>query len=124
MNKTVKQIALFMLIGLLILAIFQVNQSTGNHKFINYSDFIKKVNNQEVGKVTIENNRKITGYYRESPIKQDKPDAGRLGAPAEKYDFETNIPYADQELIKTLLSNNVVIEGRDDDDNFLAERPA
>jgi len=118
MNKTVKQIALFLLIGLLILAIFQVNQSGKTNKFINYSDFIKKVENKEVGKITIENNRKIIGYYRETAIKAAKPESNSFGSRAERHDFETSIPYEDANLIKTLLSNNVVVEGKDDDDNF------
>ncbi|PKL35062.1 MAG: cell division protein FtsH [Spirochaetae bacterium HGW-Spirochaetae-1] len=118
MNKTVKQIALFLLIGMLILAIFQVNQSGKTNKFINYSDFIKKVENKEVGKITIENNRKIIGYYRETAIKTEKPESRGFGSRTEKHDFETSIPYEDSNLIKTLLSNNVVVEGKDDDDNF------
>lgn len=118
MNKTVKQIALIMFIGLLVIAFFQFSQSGEKPKYINYSDFIKKIGNGEIGKVVIENNRKIYGYYLQSPLKQEEKGKSPLGRISPSYDFETSIPYADQELIKLLLSNNVVIEGRDDADNF------
>jgi cell division protease FtsH len=118
MNKTVKQVALFLLVGLLMLAIFQVNQSGGNHKYINYSDFIKKVVNKEIGKVVIENDRKITGYYKESSARQEKPETGRFGSSSDKHDFETSIPYRDDSLMKMLIDNGVVVEGKDDDGNF------
>ena len=62
MNKTVKQIALFMLIGLILMAIFQINQKDGETNNINYSDFMKRVQNKQVTRVVIENNKKISNY--------------------------------------------------------------
>ncbi len=118
MNKTVKQFALFILIGLLVLAIFQVNQSGGKSKYINYSDFIKKAKNKEIAKVIIENERKIIGYYRDGVIKTKPKDERSFGRSKDRHDFETNIPYNDQKLMPTLLDGNIVVEGRDDDDSF------
>ncbi len=118
MNKTVKQFALFILIGLLVLAIFQVNQSDGKSKYINYSDFIKKAKNQEVAKVTIENERKIIGYYKDGVLKTKPKSTRGFGKKEERYDFETTIPYNDQQLMNILLTNNIVVEGRDDDEGF------
>ena len=64
MNKTAKQIALMLLIGLIIIFIFQLNQTDKDKKYLNYSDFIHKVGSREIGKVIIEN-KKILGYYKE-----------------------------------------------------------
>ena len=119
MNKSVKQVAMVLLIGLLVLAVFQFNQTGGGKdKTINYSDFVNKVTNKEVGKVIIENNRKIIGFYLASPLKQDKQDKSLFGSSADKHDFETSIPYVDEGLLKLLIANGVVVEGKDDTDNF------
>ena len=108
-----------LLIGLLVLAVFQFNQTGGGKdKTINYSDFVNKVTNKEVGKVIIENNRKIIGFYLASPLKQEKQDKGLFGGSADKHDFETSIPYVDEGLLKLLIANGVVVEGKDDTDNF------
>ncbi|MCL1911874.1 MAG: ATP-dependent zinc metalloprotease FtsH, partial [Leptospirales bacterium] len=115
MNKTVKQIALLLIVGLLILAVLQFNNSGSKAKSISYSDFIKFVNEKKIGKVIIENNRKIFGYYAEAP--KEKAEDNLL-ARGEKFHFETSIPYIDDKLMALLLENNVAVEGRDDGDNF------
>ncbi|HOO72721.1 MAG TPA: ATP-dependent zinc metalloprotease FtsH [Spirochaetota bacterium] len=119
MNKTFKQIALFLLIGLLILAIFQMNQSGEENRYINYSDFVAKVNSKEIDKVVIENSKKIYGKFKNSqpPKETQKPKYRAFGS-GEKYDFYTVIPYEDPELIKMLISQGIKVEGKEDDDNF------
>jgi cell division protease FtsH len=119
MNKTFKQIALFLLIGLLILAIFQMNQGGEENRYINYTDFIAKVNNRDVDRITIENGKKIYGHFKSSKPEpeQQKPRYRALSA-AEKYDFSTIIPYDDPELIRLLVAQGVKVEGKEDDDNF------
>ncbi len=118
MNKTVKQIALILLVGLLVLAVFQVNQTGKDDRQIKYSDFLKKVENNEIGSVTIENNRKITGYLsKRPPEKQETP--GFFGGKTSVPDFETTIPYEDSTLIKKLMDKGVVVEGKDEDGFWL-----
>ena len=119
MNKTFKQIALFLLIGLLVLAVFQVNQSGSDNKYLSYTDFLQRVDNNEVSKVVIENNKKITGYLKERTVKPSKEPLGRAFSSSEKYDFWTTIPYADPKLIDNLRSSKVIVEGKDDSDNVL-----
>ncbi len=121
MNKTFKQIALFLLIGLLILAIFQMNQTGDDNRYINYSEFVSKVNSKEVDKVIIENGKKIYGNFKNSPAlkEQSVPKYRGFGSGGgERYDFYTMIPYEDPELVKMLISQNVKVEGKEDDDNF------
>ena len=118
MNKTAKQIALIMLIGLIIVAIFQINQGDKDKKSINYSDFMLKVANKEIARVSIENNKKIIGYYRITKIEDIKQPGIKAPFKKETPDFETVIPYEDPELVKTLIANEVKVEGKDDDDNF------
>lgn len=123
MNKTLKQVALFMLIGLIILAIFQVSQPSTDTKYLNYSDFIAKVKEKKVGKIIIENNKRIIGHYIKDPkIEKDQknekqPQQNRFSG-GEKFDFWTSIPYEDADLLRTLIANDVKIEGKDNDDNF------
>jgi cell division protease FtsH len=118
MNKTAKQIALLLLIGLIIIAIFQLNQTDKDKKVLSYSDFMQKVASKEISRVTIENNKKISGYYRASKIEEIKKPEFKAFAKKENPDFETVIPYEDPELIKTLIANDVKVEGREDDDNI------
>ncbi len=119
MNKTVKQAALFLLIGLLILAVFQFNRDSGSLNTISYSDFIRQVSNGEIGKIIIENNRKISGVYNEKSPRytEKKKETSPFGITGAEYDFQTFIPYADHGLIDLLLSKNVPVEGMDDSDN-------
>ncbi|MBP7736019.1 MAG: ATP-dependent zinc metalloprotease FtsH [Spirochaetes bacterium] len=119
MNKTAKQIALLLLIGLILIAIFQLNQTDKDKKTLNYSDFMVKVANKEIARVAIENNKKIIGYYRVNKIDEAKKPETKGLVKRENPDFETVIPYEDPELIKTLMANEVKVEGREDDDNIL-----
>ncbi len=123
MSKTYKQIALVLMIGLLFVAIFYVNQGGQENRSINYSDFMKKVENGEVQRVIIENNKKIRGYYKKEAAdkKQEKVPApySRGLIKKEKFDFETYIPYEDPELVKNLIASDVKVEGREDDDNYI-----
>ena len=118
MNKTVKQIALFMLIGLIILAITQVNQKKTDHKILNYSDFILQVKEKKIGKVIIENNKKIFGYYVGNKYINNNKTSTKESKAGESFDFWLTIPYADSKLIDLLVENNVKVVGRDSEENF------
>ncbi|MBN2041833.1 MAG: ATP-dependent zinc metalloprotease FtsH [Spirochaetes bacterium] len=103
MNKTGKNIALVLLIVMLVIAIYKMNDiNKKDVESLQYSDFIKKVHDSKVRGVTIRGGAKIEGQY----VKGDKV-----------FHFETVIPYSDPELIKTLIANNVEIEGQEADDN-------
>ncbi|MEW6526334.1 MAG: ATP-dependent zinc metalloprotease FtsH [Spirochaetota bacterium] len=104
MNKAAKQVALLLLIALLAIAIFRMNDiNTQKVEQLQYSDFIKKVYENKVKSVTIVNGKKIEGTF----TKGDKV-----------YLFETVIPYQDPDLIKTLINNRVEIKGEEVDDNL------
>lgn len=104
MNKAAKQVALLLLIALLAIAIFRMNDmNTQKVEQLQYSDFIKKVYENKVKSVTIVNGKKIEGTF----TKGDKI-----------YLFETVIPYQDPDLIKTLINNRVEIKGEEVDDNL------
>ncbi|MEJ5360522.1 MAG: ATP-dependent zinc metalloprotease FtsH [Spirochaetota bacterium] len=104
MNKAAKQVALLLLIALLAIAIFRMNDmNTQKVEQLQYSDFIKKVYENKVKSVTIVNGKKIEGTF----TKGDKV-----------YLFETIIPYQDPDLIKTLINNRVEIKGEEVDDNL------
>ncbi len=118
MNKTAKQIALLLLIGLILIAIFQLNQTDKDKKVLSYSEFMVKVANKDISRVTIENNKKIIGYYRVSKIDEAKKPEPKGIVKRENPDFETIIPYEDPELVKTLIANEVKVEGKEDDDNI------
>ncbi len=112
MNRVTKQIAFFLLIGLLITAIFRMNEPSHEKVTLDYSVFLEKVNNDEVAKVKIESQKQISGKYKNS-IKVDSKSE------SDSYDFVTQIPYEDPSLMKMLLDKKVVVEGADDDDNML-----
>jgi cell division protease FtsH len=120
MNKTFKQIALFMLIGLIILGISQVNQKGFDPRGLNYSDFVLKVKDKKVFKVLIEENKKIYGFYKKGEIVEGRGqlDTEKKGKD-DNYDFWTAIPYEDSGLINLLLANNVIVEGKDNEENFI-----
>jgi cell division protease FtsH len=104
MNKAAKQVALLLLIALLAIAIFRMNDINSQKvEQLQYSDFIKKVYENKVKSVTIVNGKKIEGTF----TKGDKV-----------YLFETVIPYQDPDLIKTLINNRVEIKGEEVDDNL------
>ncbi len=114
MNRVTKQIAFFLLIGLLITAIFRMNEPSHEKVVLDYSVFLEKVENDEVAKVKIESAKQISGKYKNS-VKADS----RSSRGADSYDFVTQIPYEDPNLMKMLLGKRVVVEGADDDDNML-----
>src|SRR4030067_2026190 len=117
MNKSAKQIALLLLIGLIIILVFQLNQGDKDKKYLNYSDFIQKVSAKEISRIVIDNN-KIYGFYKGgSATEVKKPEIRGFGR-KEDPDFETVIPYEDPDLLKTLIANEVKVEGKDEDDNF------
>ena len=112
MNKTTKQIAFFLLLGLIILAIFRINDNSTEKVPLDYSVFLEKVKNSEVSKVRIDNEKKIVGRYKASDD-SGKPPQG------DGYDFVTMIPYNDPELVKTLVNAKVIVEGSDEEDKKL-----
>lgn len=104
MNRTGKQIALLLLIVVLAIAIFKMNDTTKPKvETLQYSDFLRKVTEQKVKAVAIVNGKKISGTY----TKGEKA-----------YIFETIIPYEDPELIKNLLAAKVEVKGEEADDNL------
>ena len=119
MNKTAKQIALLLLIGLILIAIFQLNQTDKDKKELSYSEFMVKVASKDISRVTIENNKKIIGFYRVNKTDEAKKPEPKGFGKKETPDFETVIPYRDPELIKTLITNDVKVKGSEDDDNIL-----
>ncbi len=118
MNKTVKQIALVFLIVLIVVLIWRMNQGDGENKYINYTDFLRRAKNKEIAKVIIKNNKKIFGFNFDAK-KIEKKKQKTLFPSKQKHDFWTMIPYADTKLIDTLISNEIKVEGKDDDDNLL-----
>lgn len=112
MNKVTKQIAFFLLVGLIIMAIFRMSDTGNNKVTLDYSVFIEKARNGEISKVRIDNNKKISGKYKNSEGKSTAASAG------DGYDFITLIPYDDPELIKSLMENKVAVEGSDEDDKL------
>ncbi len=104
MNKTGKQIALLLLIVVLAIAIFKMNDTTKPKiETLQYSDFLRKVSEQKVKAIAIINGKKISGTY----TKGDKA-----------FLFETLIPYDDPGLIKNLLASKVEVKGEEADDNM------
>jgi len=112
MNKVTKQIAFFLLIGLIIMAIFKLNDTGTDKVTLDYSVFLEKVKNSEISKVRVDNGKKISGKYKSTETKT----AAQTG---DGYDFTTQIPYDDPALMKTLLDSKVAIEGSDEDDKLL-----
>ncbi len=103
MNKAGKQIALLLLIVVLAVAIFKMNDYTRPKvESLQYSDFVRKIAERKVKAVSIVNGKKITGTY----IKGDKA-----------YFFETVIPYDDPGLMKLLIENRIEVKGEEADDN-------
>jgi len=111
MNNRLKQIAFFLFLCLIVLAIFKIPNWGTDKINIDYNVFLTKVKNNEIANVRIGNEKIIYGKYKSSDNKNNryKPE----------YDFITHIPYNDPELIKTLLDSNVSVEGFDEDENIL-----
>jgi cell division protease FtsH len=119
MNKTAKQIALIMLIFILIVAIFRLKQPDEENRTIQYSEFIKRVKTKEIDKVTIENGKRILVYSKDRKIQKVQNPFTKTVSTKDDPDAETVIPYEDPELIRMLVSNNISVEGREDDDNSI-----
>ncbi len=112
MNKGTKQIAFILLIGLIIVAIFKMNETGTDKVILDYSVFLEKVKNNEISKVRVDNGKTIAGKYKSSETKTTSQTG-------DGYDFKTQIPYDDPALMKTLLDSKVAIEGSDEDDKML-----
>ena len=105
MNKTGKQIALILLIVVLAIAIFKMNDITKPKiEPLQYSDFIKKIHDKKIKSVNIVNGKKIVGTFMKG---------------AEPILFETLIPYEDPDLMKILISNRIEVKGEEVEDNVL-----
>jgi cell division protease FtsH len=105
MNKTGKQIAVILLIVVLAIAIFKMNDITKPKvEPLQYSDFIKMIYDKKIKSVKIVNGKKIVGTY----LKGDKA-----------FYFETLIPYEDPDLMKMLISNKIEVKGEEVEDNVL-----
>ncbi|MDI6785974.1 MAG: ATP-dependent zinc metalloprotease FtsH [bacterium] len=101
MNKIVKIIALWILIGLIIFTVFQ-NLQVPSPKVmkLSYSKFLEKVRMHEIGEIEIVE-KNIIGKIVQT----------RKGK-TEVVPFETYIPYQDPNLISFLGKNNVEFKGK------------
>lgn len=119
MNKAFKQVALFLFIGVILLAIFQLNQPGRKDTFITYSEFIIQVEKGNVSKIIIENEKKIRGLYKHQEEMRDNEESleKRFSSQEPLFDFWTVIPYNDADLMPMLLEKEVLVEGKDDDEN-------
>jgi cell division protease FtsH len=107
MNKNGKNIALVLLVAVLIMAIYKMNDVNKQKvESLQYSDFIKKVYDKKIKGVSIIAGTKIKGQY----IKGENV-----------FVFESVIPYNDPDLVKTLIANNVEIQGEEGDENFIVK---
>ncbi|MCL2154150.1 MAG: ATP-dependent zinc metalloprotease FtsH [Leptospirales bacterium] len=111
MNNRLKQVAFFLFLCLIVLAIFKIPNWGTEKVNIDYNVFLDKVEKNEIAKVRIGNEKIIYGKYKSSDEKNNKYKP--------EYDFVTTIPYNDPALIKTLIDSNVSVEGFDEDDNIL-----
>ena len=96
MNSNYRNFALWGLIALLLIALFQMFQAPGEGgqtRDISYSDFMKSVENGQISAVTITGDR-ITGTFAD-----------------QRQRFSTYAPY-DPDLVKKLEAENVSIEAR------------
>jgi len=104
MNKNMKQVALVLIIILLGFLIFKSDLTkTAEPKDMQYSDFIKKINEGKIQQVYIRQDKKIEGKYLKGSASEN---------------FETVIPYEDSALIQKLIDSNVEIRGESPDENM------
>ncbi|MBN1499598.1 MAG: ATP-dependent zinc metalloprotease FtsH [Spirochaetes bacterium] len=104
MNKTVKQIALIIIIGLLGYVIFSGNFSAKKEvDKLSYSDFVNKVEDNKIISVKIFDNRKIEGTYNKGE---------------NKWNFETVMPAQDPVLVPKLIEKGIVVDVQSPDDNM------
>ena len=80
MSKNIKQIAMILLIGLIVLTIFKLNQPDVDHKELDYSDFLQKVKDNQVSRVTIKNNKKILGLFRDNRFVEKEKLKGKCSS--------------------------------------------
>ncbi len=99
-----KQVALVLIIILLGFLIFKSDLTkTAEPKDMQYSDFIKKINEGKIQQVYIRQDKKIEGKYLKGSASEN---------------FETVIPYEDSALIQKLIDSNVEIRGESPDENM------
>ena len=67
MNKSLKQISLIMLIGVLVMVIFFGNDQRQEPKTIRYAKFLEEIKAKKIAKLTIINDNKIVGIYKGRP---------------------------------------------------------
>ncbi|MCP4132489.1 MAG: ATP-dependent metallopeptidase FtsH/Yme1/Tma family protein [bacterium] len=119
MNKTVKQVALLMLIVLIVIMIFNITSSQKETKFLDYSIFIEKVDKNEISKIIIEDKKKIYVYLKGNKALNKPESEAKKKSEPKNFDYETSIPYEDPELLKTLKANEVKVEGIETDKNTI-----
>jgi len=104
MNRTLKHIALVLLILLLGYLFINSNIATKSEvTALQYSDFIKKLEDQKIVKAKIYQNNKIEGVF----VKDDK-----------NLPFVTVIPYQDPFVVQRLLEQGVELTGESPDENL------
>jgi cell division protease FtsH len=94
-NNRIALISLLLLVSFFVL--FFVYQDRALNKEIPYSDFLKRVANKEITKVTIIDNTEIVGTFTTA--------VGDGGS------FKTNIPYIDDRLLQTLKDSGIEVSG-------------
>ena len=102
MNSNFRNFAIWIIIGLLLVALFNLFQNPGQRSRANeisYSQFLTEVDNQNVRKVTITDNI-VTGEFTD----------GRL--------FQTTTPPNDSQLAERLYSKNVGISVKPAEDDM------
>ncbi len=101
MNNFGKNLALWVIIGLLLVALFNLFQNSATHEAehkLSYSEFLKKVEEGSVGEVTIQG-RNITGMFDGSGT------------------FKTYAP-DDPNLVERLQKANVIVNATPEDDGM------
>lgn len=103
MNEMVKNLLLWLVIAVILVAVFQSFSPHGNSaQQMPYSGFVQQVKNNNVAKVTI----------------SSKVPAGIKGQLKDGSSLETVAPYADDSLVPMMLKHGVEVHQQPSDDGF------
>ena len=103
MNEMVKNLLLWLVIAVILVAVFQsFSPHGGSAQQMPYSSFVQQVNNNNVAKVTI----------------SSKVPANIKGQLKDGSSLETVAPYADESLVPNMLKHGVEVRQQPSDDGF------